>query len=88
MDFWNLGAQDGMTQIASNDHTKARGENRKEQEKNNLVLIAELHMGVTLSSPANLLLIFVFNPPRCPVCSQAENIYEPQEHPSLKEMGN
>lgn len=59
-----------MTQIATNDHTKAQGENGKEQAKNNLVLIAELHMGVTLSSPANLLFIFVFNPLRCPVCSQ------------------
>ncbi|KAF4789105.1 hypothetical protein TURU_153481 [Turdus rufiventris] len=44
MDFWNLGAQDAMAQIALNDHTKAQGENRKEQEKNNLVVIAELHM--------------------------------------------
>lgn len=69
-----------MTQIATKDHTKAQGENGKEQEKNNLVVIAELHMGVTLSSPASLLLVFVFNPLRCPVCSQ--------EHPTLREMGN
>lgn len=88
MDLWNLGAQDAMTQIATNDHNKALGENEKEQEKNNRVVIAELHMGVTLSSPANLLLVFVFNPLRCPVCSQVENIYEPQEHPSLIEIGN
>lgn len=44
MDFWNLGAQDAMTQIAFNDHTKAQVEKGKEQEKNNLVVIAELHM--------------------------------------------
>lgn len=43
-DFWNLGAQDAMTQIALNDHTKAQGENGEEQEKNNLVVIAELHV--------------------------------------------
>lgn len=70
MDLRNLRAQDGMTQIATNDHYKARGENGKEQEKSNLVLIAKLHMGVTLSSPSNLLLNFVFNPPRCPVCAK------------------
>lgn len=70
MDLWNLRAQDGMTQIATNDHYKARGENGKEQEKSNLVLIAKLHMGVMLSSPSNLLLNFVFNPPRCPVCAK------------------
>lgn len=93
MDLWNLRAQDGMIQIATDDHYKARVQNGKEQEKSNPVLIAELHMGVTLSFPSNLLLIFVFNPPWCPACakgntlkencSQVENFYEPQDQPSL-----
>lgn len=74
MDLRNLRAQDGMTQIATNDHYKARGKNGKEQEKSNLVLIAKLHMGVTLSSPSNLLLNFVFNPPRYPVCAKGNTL--------------
>lgn len=88
MDLWNLGAQDAMTQIATNDHTKAWVEKWKEQEKNSPAVIVELHMWVTLSSPAILLLVSVFNPRTCPVCSQVENICEPQGHPSLIEMGN
>lgn len=102
MDLRNLRAQDGTTQIATNDHYKARGENGKEQEKSNPVLIAELHVEVTLSSPSNLLLIFVFNPPRCPVCARGNTLKqivatwktsEPRDQPSLcsihlTEMGN
>lgn len=93
MDLQNLRAQDGMTQIATNDHYKSRGENGKEQEKGNPVLITEVHMGVMLSSLPNLLLIFTFNPPRCRVrakgntlkktCCQVENLYDPQDQSSL-----
>lgn len=74
MDLQNLRARDGMTQIATNDHYKAQGENGKEQEKSNPVLIAELHVEVTLSSPSNLLLIFVFNLPRCLVCAKGNTL--------------
>lgn len=47
----SVGSQDGVTQIVTNDHYKARGVNGKEQEKNKPVLMAELRMEVTLSFP-------------------------------------
>lgn len=58
MDLQTLWAQDDVTQIATNDHYKGRGENG--EEKSSPVLIAELHTGVTIPFSYNLLLVFVW----------------------------